>query len=207
MEDIYDIYFTRVTVTARIDSTPSSIEEAKEQEVTTMDGATLEGNPVETAELKVVDRVEFEPSPNPDPGPGERGKIADVSFFVGVKLEKLLYDGTTFRKNIGLSTFDDIKGQDKKVSQKILRKYNEAAALDFVSSVYITLKAVDATKIYAPWKETHRTHLVFNAKIDTDKITRIIYDTTFRIGTDKIEYKVVRNSIKPRRSRKSAQTF
>lgn len=122
---------------------------------------------------------------------------------MGLRLSSLIYEYQGFRKSIGMYLPGDLDGNLTKTSYKFFRNYNDCAAMDFVSSVYLTFKSSSKTVMYEAWGGTHRTYLVYSTTMTLDELTRLLYEKEFKIGPKSVSYRVERNLIKQRHSRKT----
>ena len=197
--------YVKAPVVVRITSTPTPL---------TADNLVLngDGNPdvvysfdnVEDATSLQEEVVDLSADPNPDPAPSVVNFGCKAEFYAGFRLSTLLYGDKAFRNKLGLYYFEDLGSGDRKLSYKFVRNSNTMVALDFVTRVSLTLKAVDPNAKYEAWGQTHRTYVVYANTITLADAKEILYRATFEIGELKKKYKVMPNSIVRHHSRKSS---
>ena len=149
------------------------------------------------------EKEELSSDGNPQPAPGIVGLNCKSYFYVGFRLNTLLYGNKTTRNSLGFYFLDALPDKEKALFFKFVRNRNNVIALDFVSNVPLTLKAVDPNSKYEAWGVTHRTHMLFSNTLTLMETRKVLYNATFKIGKLKRKYKVIPNSIVMRHSRKS----
>jgi hypothetical protein len=198
----FDYFYVSCHITGRLESEPLSESNwffEKDGPLFTLSGRALEKEKGELREKQ----LNSSQNSTPPVGPGVKGKICRVSFYVGVRLEKLLYSQPEVRKGLGLLIGDDLKGANARTTKKIVRNFFDAAAMNIFSSVYVTFEKKSGTT-YIFWGERHKTYVAYDARKSFDKICEYLYSTEFKIGQG--VYTVVPKSVKERRARRGVKT-
>jgi hypothetical protein len=89
---------------------------------------------------------------------------------------------------------DALPHKEKALSFKFVRNSNDVIALDFVTNVSLSLKAVDPVSQYEAWGETHRTYMLFSNTLTLTEVRKVLCNAIFEIGELKKKYSTKLNS-------------
>jgi hypothetical protein len=152
-------------------------------------------NPTENFENKLVDSKKKKTNENKG-NTTQIGKLCRGEYYLGIRLNTLLYTNKQFRNSLGLFIESDLNLADAGISKKLIPVYSSAAALGIVSSVYVIFVAKEEGHIYLTWGKRYKTYIVFSAQKQLDELAQLLYGTEFQIGPDSIPYTIEKNSIR-----------
>jgi hypothetical protein len=191
----YNYYYVSTVLVVKLESEPLQENENLEEEILSLGKEDFAEDKSENWNLT--------PNPDPNPPPSVRGKLCRASFFVGVRLDTLLYSVQNLRTGLGLFTGSEVQGPNARISKKLIRNFYDAAAIGVLSSAYVVFVLKSGTA-YPQWGNRHRTYLVYDARKSFETLCEFLYSNEYNVGGG--VYEIAPNSVKERRARKGIKT-
>lgn len=224
MARTFSHYFTKMIVRGRILDPVSlnTVDSSKETQTKELEDDDLEKFNLEIDETEYAEDADPNPEPGPDPGPDPGpapgpgpgppiidvvGKITRISYYVGIRLDDLLYQDAAFRKKIGLKMRGEITTRDNRLSRRFMRSFPAAVAFGAFKVFTVAFIPVDPARTDEAWGNRKIGTIVTSAILSREEVDNALLEAKFPIGQTGAIYSIESDSIRPKNSRKSAEVL
>lgn len=145
---------------------------------------------------------EVNPNPTPNPPSPTIGKYASVYYYLGIRLDTLLYSNEGLRNILGFYDIGYITRAERVITTKIIRNSSDALALNVVDCNYAIFRAKDPSVTHPSWGERQKTYLFFDKTKDASEVKQQLLEYELKVDPSQAVYLLEGDSFKPRRLRK-----